>query len=214
MNRFLTDRQKHQRLLDLSIQAEASYAAAKRQALFRGAVAPVRHKCFVSYHGADIDEVTAFVEEFKDVFIPRVVGASDSDHFRDPVSSQDENYIKEQIGKKYLTDSTVTILYVGRCTWSRKYIDWELSSTLFNGKVNKRSGLMAVLPPGATSGTLPARFGDNWQDSSQRSYARFYTYPTSRDSLRLWIEDAFAARQSRAELIDNSRALRRSNSAC
>ena len=34
----------------------------------------MRHKCFLTYHAADIDEVTSFVEDFNGVFIPRVVG--------------------------------------------------------------------------------------------------------------------------------------------
>ena len=132
--------QKIERPNKLVQMAELSYAAAKRVAASRGTSAAVRHECFISYHGADIDGVTDFVEQFNDVFIPRVVGASDSDHFKGPVTSEDEDYIKAQIGSRYLADSTVTILYVGACAWTRKYVDWELSSSLRNDPVNKRNG--------------------------------------------------------------------------
>ncbi len=205
--------QKLDRLYEAVEKAERSYALAKIAASQRGTAAPVRHKCFISYHGADVDGVTEFVEEYNDVFIPRVVGVSDSDHFKDPVNSEDEEYIKSQIGAKYLSDSTVTILYVGSCAWSRKYVDWELASSLRNDPVNKRNGLMAITPANRGENKLPARFADNWAEDGSR-YARYYYYPQSSTSLRGWIEDAFNARSSRATLIDNSRALRKINSQC
>ncbi len=173
----------------------------------------VRHKCFVAYHGADIDAVTDFVETFNDVFIPRVVGVSDSDHFKDPIDSKDEEYIKAQIGSKYLSDSSVTILFVGNCTWARKYVDWELSSTLRDDLVNKRNGLLAITPADNSHNKLPDRFSDNYVKDGE-SYARYQYYPTSTSLLRGWIEDAFGARTTRAHLIKNTRSLRRLDSSC
>jgi hypothetical protein len=205
------DQQK--RLNQAVLKAELSYEFAKEAAARQGRAAPVRHKCFISYHGADIDGVTNFVEAFNDVFIPRVVGVSDSDHFKDPVNSEGEEYIKAQIGAKYLSDSTVTILYVGPCAWARKYVDWELSSSLRNDPVNKRNGLMAITPADRSTNKLPARFADNLAEDHSK-YARYYYYPQSDSSLRAWIEDAFTARDTRANLIDNTRALKKINSQC
>jgi MTH538 TIR-like domain (DUF1863) len=140
---------------------------------------------------------------------------SDSDHFKDPVNSEDEEYIKSQIGAKYLSDTTVTILYVGQCAWGRKYVDWELSSSLRNDPVNKRNGLMAITPADQSTNTLPARLRDNLaKDGSMYARYYYYYYPQSESSLRAWIEDAFKARDSRANLIDNTRALRKINSQC
>lgn len=204
---------QEKRLSEAVQKAERSYEIARRAAAQQGRAAPVRHKCFISYHGADIVGVTDFVEAFNDVFIPRVVGVSDSDHFKDPVSSQDEEYIKAQIGTKYLSDSTVTILYVGACAWSRKYIDWELSSSLRNDTVNRRNGLLAITPASRAANKLPDRLADNWAEDGSR-YARYHHYPQSAGSLRDWIEDAFKARDSRASLINNTRALRKINSQC
>jgi hypothetical protein len=207
-----TYQQKLARLKEAATRAEMSYEVEKAFARQRGKIAPVRHKCFISYHGADIDRVTRFVEDFNDVFIPRVVGVSDSDHFKDPISSEDEEYIKNQIGSKYLSDSTVTILFVGSCTWSRKYVDWEISSSLRNSPVNKRNGLMAITPADRSQNKLPARFKDNWD--GDKKYARYYFYPQSEASLRSCIEDAFQARDSRSSLIANGRGLRQRDSAC
>lgn len=204
-----------QRLHQLVARSELKALEASRSAQRMGRVAPVRHKCFISYHGADIAEVTAFVERFNEVFIPRVVGASDSDHFSDPVDSKTEEYIKQQIGAKYLSDSSVTLLYVGSCTWSRKFVDWEISSSLRNDPVNKRNGLLAITPPDNSTNRLPSRFSANYQRDHE-SYAGYIYYPTTDAALRTAINDAFAARTNagRIALIDNTAALRRQNSAC
>ncbi len=77
----------------------------------------VRHKCFVSFHHADEDEVAKFIEDFEDAFIPKVLGVSDEDDF---IDSDDTDYVMDQIREKYLTDSTVTIVLVGKCTWARR----------------------------------------------------------------------------------------------
>jgi hypothetical protein len=204
--------QKVVRLSQLVSEAEKSYDQAIRAAAVRGAPKPVRHKCFISYHSNDIDGVTDFVEEFNDVFIPRVVGVSDSDHFKDPIDSKDEDYIKQQIRSKYMSDSTVTILYMGSCAWARKYVDWEIAATLRNDPVNRRAGLMAITPADRSTNQVQARFDDNWD--GDKKYARYYYYPKTSSSLREWIEDAFQARTTRANLVVNTRKLRTYNSTC
>jgi Thoeris protein ThsB, TIR-like domain len=101
----------------------------------------VRHKCFVSFHHDDETEVEKFIEDFEEIFIPRVLGVSDEDDF---IDSDDTGYVMDQIREKYLTDSTVTIVLVGKCSWARRYVDWEVYSTLRNDKKNRRSGLLTT----------------------------------------------------------------------
>ena len=174
---------------------------------------PARHKCFVSYHVADTDEVTAFLETYATEFIPRSVGVTDEDDF---VNSTDDEYIKRRLREKYLTDSTVTIVLLGRCTWSRKFVDWEISSSLRNDSANRRSGLLVIpLPSMKNSATLPARVKDNWIEGDPAgSYTSYCAYPTSKPRLRSDIETAFQARTTKADTVNNSRALRRINSSC
>ena len=205
---------KQARLIALARAAEDRYDRIKRESMASGGTIPVRHKCFISYHGADIDQVTTFVEDFGDVFIPRVVGASDSDDFKDPIDSNDEDYIKQQIGSLHLSDSTVTIVFVGRCTWSRKYVDWEIGSTLRDGSVNKRGGLMAITPPDLRVHRLPERFENNWVSGNEGCYARLYNYPDSTDILRRRIDDAYQARLTRAHLVQVGGPLLRRNLPC
>jgi hypothetical protein len=95
----------------------------------------------------------------------------------------------------------------------RKYVDWEISSSLRTDSVNKRNGLMAITPADRSENILLARFKDNW-DKNGSKYARYYFYPKSADSLRNWIEDAYKARDSRPSLVDNSHPLRTINSPC
>lgn len=172
----------------------------------------VRHKCFISYHTADAEEVLSFVERFDDIFIPKTIGLSDDDS--DIIDSYNTDYVMDRIREKYLSDSTVTIVLVGKCTWARKYVDWEVASSLRSGKVNKINGLMALRLPSidATNGTLPARVNDNV--SGEAGYARYWSYPTSGSSLRRMIEEAFEARTSKPKLIVNTRARRERNGDC
>ena len=175
-----------------------------------------RHKCFISYHHDDQSEVDAFLKTFADerhVFIPRALGVMANDI----IDSDDKDYVMRRIRELYLTDSTVTIVLVGKCTWARRYVDWEIASTLRNDTNNKRSGLLAInLPSMGTEGKLPARLSDNRvsKDGVETGYARYYTYPTRKDTLANWIEDAFDARTSRASLVDNTRELRKNNGSC
>jgi hypothetical protein len=79
--------------------------------------------------------------------------------------------------------------------------------------VNKRNGLLAITPASRAVNPLPDRFADNFSIDDTK-YARYKFYPQTEESLRSWIDDAFAARTSRAALIDNSRKLRSYNSSC
>lgn len=170
-----------------------------------------RHKCFISYHVADREEVEAFLDEFGEEFIPYTIGVTDEDDF---IDSEDEDYIKDRIREEYLSGSTVTIVLLGEKTWGRKYVDWEISATLRNDSVNKRSGLLVIpLPSMNNTATLPARVKDNWvEDDPDASYALFKSYPTYKATLRDYIEDSFIARTTKDHLIDNSRPLRQRNS--
>ncbi|PQM20172.1 hypothetical protein Sfr7A_28395 [Streptomyces xinghaiensis] len=173
-----------------------------------------RHKCFISYHKADEAEVSKFVNTFDhahDVFISRGIGA---DMPGDIIGSDDRDYIMRQIRERYLTGSTVTISLIGRCTWARKFVDWELASTLRNDPKNRRSGLLGILLPSAyhTDGTyqVPPRLNDNL--AGDHAYAALYRYPSSVDSLATMIDTAFNARQ--VEVPENGRDLFSYNRQC
>ncbi|ORA62088.1 TIR domain-containing protein [Mycobacteroides franklinii] len=188
----------------LRVQHTAELASARKKD-------PSRHKCFVSYHVDDLPEVEQFLDDFGSEFIPRSVGVTVEDDF---IDSDDDDYIKRRIRELYLSDSTVTIVLLGQCTWGRRFVDWEISSSLRNDPINKRSGLLVYpLPSRNNSATLPARVKDNWVEGNQAaSYVRYMMYPDSATTIRGHIESSFGDRNSKSYLVDNSRALRTTNS--
>lgn len=176
---------------------------------------PTRHKVFFSYHVDDSDEVEEFIEQFGHVCIPTVVGVTSDDDF---VDSDDVDYIMDRIREEYLSDTTVTAVLIGRCTWARKFVDWEIYASLREYKAYKRSGLMAVTLDSVSNYSgrkLPRRLDDNISgDNHAAGYARWWKYPSSAATLRDHIDTAFSYRTTRAHLIDNSRDRRTYNSAC
>lgn len=175
----------------------------------------IRRKCFISYHKADEREVAKFIEDYGPTnFIYRRVSEMD----RNIVDSTDTDYVMRRIRELYLSDSTVTIVLVGRCTWARRYVDWEVASTLRNDPNYGRSGLMAITLPSMAANAsrqLPPRVADNVKGAKgDEGYARWWKYPTSTDQLEGYIEDAFDARTSRARLINNTRTRMSYNRSC
>lgn len=173
-----------------------------------------RHKTFISYHHADEDEVSAFVDTFDhdhDVLISRGIGASMAG---DVIESTNADYIKRRIRELYLRDSTVTLVMVGINTWGRRFVDWEVAASLRNTSTTSRNGLVAITLPSVAnlSGRKPPeRVSDNVD--GDEGYARWMKYPTSASSLAGMIDDAYTRRSTHAELVDNSRVLRSRNAA-
>ena len=143
-----------------------------------GSIIGVKRKVFISHYKGDKDEVEAFIDEFcnkENVFTPRVLGANENDEF---IDSSDTDYVMTQIRKKYLEDSTVTIILIGRCTHSRRYVDWELKSSLRQGEYTPNGVLGILLKSKGNSGHLPPRLKDNWS-KSEDCYAVYRSYPSS-----------------------------------
>ena len=165
-----------------------------------------RHRVFISYHHANQREVDDFVTTFSDerhVFIKRGLGEEMS---QDIINSTNTTYVMNRIRSLYLGNSTVTIVMIGRCTWARRYVDWEIQASLRAGAATTRNGLLGiVLPSAARNPTAPNRLNLNLSRNPAVAYARWYDYPQRRDALAGWIDDAFRARISRGHLIVNPR---------
>ncbi|MFD7277040.1 TIR domain-containing protein [Streptomyces sp. NPDC059862] len=158
-------------------------------------VSRVRRKCFISYHHEDEQEVSRFIQTFDhahDVFIARGIGAGMPG---DVIGSKDRDYIMRRVRELYLRDSTVTIVMIGKCTWARRYVDWEIASTLRDDARNRRSGLLGiVLPSAANAPKAPERLQDNLGTSLNPGYAHWYHYPRSTAQLSSMIETAYSTR--------------------
>ncbi len=120
------------------------------------AIFPV-HKVFISYHHANDQEYKASLLSLNaryGVFIDNSVDTGDID----PNLSNES--IRAKIRDSYLRDSTVTILLVGTETARRKHVDWELYSSMIDGQINKKSGIVVVQLPSTNPKHFTAAHGD------------------------------------------------------
>ena len=102
------------------------------------------HKIFISYHHNN-DQVykkkLLTLNNMHDIFLDCSVDTGDID------GGLDDAAIREIIRDERLRDSTVTILLAGTETRKRKHVDWEIYSSMYDGKVNKKSGVLVVNLP-------------------------------------------------------------------
>ena len=153
------------------------------------------HKCFISYHAADSEAVDDFCEKFSGSFIRRGIQMED-----DIIDSDNTDYVMQRIRQLYLQDSTVTLVLIGKCTWARRFVDWEVQASLRQPKDGYANGLLAVQLWQSYT-TLPNRVKLNFDSG----YAKFYKYPTSSTILSNRIDEAWNARSEKANLITNPR---------
>lgn len=102
------------------------------------------HNVFISYHHKNdqwYKEELLRMNRLYNVFRD---GSVDTGDISDFLSNE---AIRTKIRDEYLRDTTVTILLAGLETWGRKHIDWELYSSMFDGTVNKKSGILVINLP-------------------------------------------------------------------
>ena len=146
------------------------------------------HRVFISYHHDDDqwykNELVKFGEQ-NSMFIDKSVDTGD---IPDDLSDQ---RIREVIRDRYLRDSTVTIVLVGTETKHRKHVDWEIHSSMYDGAVNKRSGILVINLPSTGNMLVHAPRGDaekhlypditSWTSIDSRVvYERLYPYMPAR----------------------------------
>ena len=166
----------------------------------------VRRKCFISYHHEDEAEVVTFINTFDtmhNLFIHRMLGGMNDDI----INSHNPDYVMSRIRQEYLRDSTVTLVMIGRCTWARRYVDWEIQSSLRQGETITPNGLLGIILPSATqSPRARSRLDLNLETTNgPASYADWAHYPGSGLLLSQYIEEAYQKRISHRHLIKKPR---------
>ncbi len=171
----------------------------------------LRHKCFISYHHDNDqyykDKFVKLFDNAADVFIDKSIGDGD---INDDCKTET---IWQKIRDDYLSDSSVTIVLIGKETWKRKYVDWEISSSIRDTKNSSRSGLIGIILPTYPRfkeneyypNTIPPRLYDN----IQCGFAKIYNWSENPAILQNWIDEAF----NRKDKVNpcNSRSLFRKN---
>lgn len=125
-----------------------------------------KHKVFISYHHDNDQWAKEKLLELNskyDIFIDRSVDTGD---ISDDLSDEK---IRKKIRDEYLRDTTVTILLVGTETKNKKHIDWELYSSMYDGKENKKSGILVIQLPSTKPQYIRAAHGDEEKRNLYRS---------------------------------------------
>lgn len=152
------------------------------------------HKVFISYHHKNDQDykehlVNKYGQGDDQVFINRSVDTGDISDGLPPET------IRAKIRDEYLRDTTVLIVLVGTETKNRKHIDWEIYSSMYNGEVNKRCGILAITLPSIENNLSTAPHGseekeivhpnvglDNWHSAGNREEQRL-RYPFMPDRI-------------------------------
>ena len=151
------------------------------------------HKIFISYHHENDQfykgELSRLNDRYKFLYgTPIFIDMSvDTGGISEDLSDET---IREKIRDEYLKNSTVTILFVGTETKHRKHIDWELYSSMYNGKINKQSGILVVnLPVIKNHSSIKAGHGEqklypeitSWTSvNTRKEYEERYPYMPDR----------------------------------
>ena len=149
------------------------------------------HKIFISYyhdgHQFYKDHLVRIYHELS--FIDRSVNTHDIDENLKPET------IRVKIRDEYLVDTTVTIVLLGRRTKDRKFVDWEIASSLIDGALNTRNGLLGILLPDHPSSMNQANTQQRFLDNLECNYAELIRWSdVNSSSLKNAIERAFAKR--------------------
>jgi hypothetical protein len=159
-----------------------------------------RRRVFVSYHHGG-DEI--FYDRFTEVFGNGYEAIYDNSPER-AIDSDNSDYVIRRLREGFIQGSSCTIVLVGRNTWGRRYVDWEIKATL-----DERHSLVAVELPTAQGTVLTGtRMPDRLRDNIKTGYAVWATWQTllaSPAHLRTCIE--IANDRSRS-LIRNDRPRR------
>ena len=111
----------------------------------------------------------------------------------DPNANAD--WVAQRIRDEHLRDSSVTVVLVGRQTWQRKHVDWEISASIRRTEKSPRSGLLGILLPTYprlengkyNPHTVPPRLWDN----IQIRFAEMYGWNENPDQVQTWIHEAY-----------------------
>lgn len=193
----------------LGLPASLQYPVAAQSPL--PTTEPIRRVVFISHSHLHESETKQFLKDFQGVFSPRLIGARNQDDF---IESADPDYVMRRIREKHIGVASVTIVLIGSCTHSRRYVDWEIKASLQQGKDRLPNGLLAIQLPSCPNGAfLPPRFAQNLRVNDHHGYARYYQYPRNPAELRRWIEEAIQARRTIADRISNPSDVMMTNNA-
>ena len=156
----------------------------------------VKRKVFISYHHE------------KDQGWANLMSSTYADKYEifydnsldDEVDSDDPDYINQVIREDYIVGTSITIVLCGAETGKRRFIDWEIYSTLHHEHALLGVVLSTVTKNIYGNFLVPDRLHDNIVSN----YAHWIHWPTNATDLKGAIEIAIS-KSSQTRLINNSR---------
>jgi len=100
-----------------------------------------KHKVFVSFHHED----ESWRKKFESIMAGHMINCSVDIGDIDPTNNTET--IRRTIRDEYIRDASVIVVLIGKKTWSRKHVDWEIYSALRDSKNNSRCGLLGIFLP-------------------------------------------------------------------
>jgi len=159
-----------------------------------------RRKVFLSYHHhEDQAYYDAFTSNFSDKY--EIIRDNSLEH---PVQSNNAEYVMRRIREDHITNTSCTIVLIGRESHKRKYIDWEIKATL-----DKRHGLIGVMLPSHLPTFLPIILPARFQDNINSGYAVLTHWEKlSTNTLSCFVDEAI---HKPPHLISNTRVMKERN---
>ena len=113
-----------------------------------------------------------------------------------------DDTILRHIREGFIADATVTVVLIGPCTWQRKYVDWEIASSLRDTEANPICGLLGILLPNHpdygkpryTPRIIPPRLADNLE--GDYPFASLHDWSENPGAVQSLIHQAFKKRDS------------------
>lgn len=157
-----------------------------------------RHKVFISYHH---DQDQCYKEKFVRMMGNHIVDGSVNTEIDDDQLPTERTL--QIIREEHISTASVMVVLIGRCTWRRKYVDWEIGAALRCTDINPRCGLLGIILPDHPDyrshkhnlHLMPPRLADNLDGDN--SFAQIYDWPepSSAIDVKKWIHKAFLRRK-------------------
>jgi len=162
----------------------------------------MKRKVFISYHHQfDQGWADHFSNQFSESFEVFCDRSLDEE-----IDSDDPEYVNRAIREDYISGSSVTIVLCGQETWKRKFVDWEIHSTLHH-----QHALLGILVPGTQPGPQGRYFVPNRLHYNIASgYAHFLeVWPGIPSAITVTIEEAVRRSKNKALLKNDMQKMGR-----
>lgn len=127
------------------------------------------HKVFISYHHANDQWTKNQLQQWAHQYRLFIDVSVDTNDINDTLPTDS---IRRNIRDNYLRDSTVTIVLAGTETKGRKHVDWEIYSSMYDGAINKKSGILVIQLPS----TNPSYFNAAHEIEKKKIYPEFTSW--------------------------------------